>query len=72
MAILYEFSFIYENIDIKLCIFLGLQIIFTLDEVSFIQNLVFYIEEAYRTPVRLSFTRILKCIFLLRRTCEQF
>ncbi|XP_046852762.1 phosphorylase b kinase regulatory subunit alpha, liver isoform-like [Xenia sp. Carnegie-2017] len=28
----------------------GLQIIFTLDEVSFIQNLVFYIEEAYRTP----------------------
>ena len=29
----------------------GLQIIFTLDEVSFIQNLVFYIEEAYRIPV---------------------
>jgi phosphorylase kinase alpha/beta subunit len=28
----------------------GLQIIFSLDEVSFIQNLVFYIESAYRTP----------------------
>ena len=32
----------------------GLQIIFTLDEVSFVQNLVFYIESAYRTPVRTS------------------
>ncbi|XP_065885747.1 phosphorylase b kinase regulatory subunit alpha, liver isoform-like [Dysidea avara] len=28
----------------------GLQIVFTLDEVSFIQNLVFYIESAYVTP----------------------
>ncbi|XP_062513812.1 phosphorylase b kinase regulatory subunit alpha, skeletal muscle isoform-like [Corticium candelabrum] len=28
----------------------GLQIIFSLDEVSFVQNLVFYIESAYRTP----------------------
>lgn len=28
----------------------GLQIIFTLDEVAFIQNLVFYIECAYVTP----------------------
>jgi GH15 family glucan-1,4-alpha-glucosidase len=28
----------------------GLQIIFTNDEVDFIQNLVFYIERAYRTP----------------------
>ncbi|XP_078602491.1 phosphorylase b kinase regulatory subunit alpha, liver isoform-like isoform X5 [Branchiostoma floridae x Branchiostoma japonicum] len=28
----------------------GLQIIFTLDEVAFIQNLVFYVESAYRTP----------------------
>jgi phosphorylase kinase alpha/beta subunit len=28
----------------------GLQIIFTLDEVSFIQNLVYYIGRAYRTP----------------------
>lgn len=28
----------------------GLQIIYTLDEVSFIQNLVFYIQSAYRTP----------------------
>ncbi|KAK6168459.1 hypothetical protein SNE40_020988 [Patella caerulea] len=28
----------------------GLEIIYTLDEVAFIQNLVFYIETAYRTP----------------------
>ncbi len=31
----------------------GLQIIFSLDEVAFVQNLVFYIEEAYRIPVSL-------------------
>ena len=31
--------------------FLGLQIVYTLDEVAFIQNLVFYIESAYVTPV---------------------
>jgi phosphorylase kinase alpha/beta subunit len=29
----------------------GLQIIFTLDEVAFVQNLVFFIESAYCTPV---------------------
>jgi hypothetical protein len=29
----------------------GLQIVFNLDEVSFIQNLVFYIESAYCVPV---------------------
>lgn len=28
----------------------GLRIIFTSDEVDFVQNLVFYIERAYRTP----------------------
>ena len=28
----------------------GLQIIYTTDEVNFIQNLVFYVERAYRTP----------------------
>ncbi|KAJ3114832.1 Phosphorylase b kinase regulatory subunit alpha [Phlyctochytrium bullatum] len=28
----------------------GLRIVYTLDEVNFIQNLVFYIERAYRTP----------------------
>ncbi|XP_052222503.1 phosphorylase b kinase regulatory subunit beta-like isoform X2 [Dreissena polymorpha] len=28
----------------------GLQIIFTTDEVTFVQNLVFYVERAYRTP----------------------
>ncbi|XP_069129417.1 probable phosphorylase b kinase regulatory subunit alpha isoform X5 [Argopecten irradians] len=28
----------------------GLQIVYTLDEVAYIQNLVFYIESAYRTP----------------------
>ena len=30
---------------------LGIQIIFTLDEVAFIQNLVFYIEKAFCIPV---------------------
>jgi len=29
---------------------LVLQIIFTTDEVTFVQNLVFYVERAYRTP----------------------
>ena len=32
----------------------GLQIVFTLDEVTFIQNLVFYIQCAYRTPVSIA------------------
>ena len=32
-------------------LFAGLQIIFSLDEVSFIQNLIFYIEAAYKIPV---------------------
>lgn len=31
----------------------GLQIVFSLDEVSFIQNLVFYIESAYCIPVNI-------------------
>lgn len=31
----------------------GLQIVFSLDEVAFIQNLVFYIESAYCIPVSL-------------------
>jgi phosphorylase kinase alpha/beta subunit len=29
----------------------GLQIVFNLDEVSFVQNLVFYIESSYCVPV---------------------
>lgn len=32
-------------------VFAGLQIVYTLDEVTYVQNLVFYIETAYRTPV---------------------
>ena len=28
----------------------GLQVIYTMDEVIFIQNLVYYVERAYRTP----------------------
>ena len=31
--------------------FSGLEIIYTLDEVAFIQNLIFYIESAYRIAV---------------------
>ena len=30
----------------------GLQIVFSLDEIAFVQNLVFFIESAYCTPVR--------------------
>ena len=30
---------------------IGLQIVYTTDEVNFIQNLVFYIQCSYRTPV---------------------
>lgn len=33
---------------------LGLHIIFTLDEVAFIQNLVFYIEAAYKVAVSIN------------------
>ena len=33
-----------------MCLSLALQIIYTNDEVSFVQNLVYYIERAYRTP----------------------
>ena len=28
----------------------GLQIVYTMDEVNFVQNLVYYVERAYRTP----------------------
>lgn len=35
----------------------GLQVIFTLDEVAFVQNLVFYVEGAYRIAV----SRLLCC-----------
>ena len=28
----------------------GLQVVYTMDEVAFVQNLVYYIERAYRTP----------------------
>lgn len=48
-----------KSIDFMICfckllfykLFAGLQIVFNLDEVSFIQNLVFYIESAYCIPV---------------------
>lgn len=35
--------------------FLGLQIVRNFDEVAFIQNLVYYIETGYRTPVSVYF-----------------
>ena len=28
----------------------GLQVIYSMDEVSFVQNLIYYVERAYRTP----------------------
>ena len=34
---------------------IGLQIVYTTDEVNFIQNLVFYIQCSYRTPVSKQF-----------------
>ena len=37
-----------------LLIIIGLQVIYTLDEVAFVQNLIFYIETAYRTSVSYS------------------
>ena len=43
----------YYKIPLTPNTFLGLQIIYTKDEVDFIQNLVFYIETSYRTPVSL-------------------
>ena len=45
----------HRDILVCLCYFTyylsGLQLVYTLDEVAFIQNLVFYIESAYVTPV---------------------
>lgn len=41
---------VFEHMCLLSC-WSGLQIIYSLDEVAFIQNLVFYIEEAYRIPV---------------------
>jgi len=38
----------------------GLQIVFSLDEVAFIQNLVFYIESAYCVPVSLILISFIK------------
>lgn len=35
----------------------GMQIVFTLDEVAFVQNLVFFIEAAFCTPVSCSRSR---------------
>lgn len=36
----------------------GLQIVFSLDEVAFIQNLVFYIESAYCIPVSIFYSKL--------------
>lgn len=52
------FPFFYLQIDIVSLYLLslvqminsGLQIIYTMDEVTFVQNLVYYVERAYRTP----------------------
>ena len=41
---------------------LGLQIVYTLDEVAFIQNLIFYIESAYVTPVSITLNQWLVII----------
>ena len=44
-----------QNSNFIICFsLLGLRIIFTLDEVAFIQNLVFYIEAAYKVAVSIN------------------
>lgn len=50
----------------------GLHIIHSLDEVNFIQNLVFYIEAAYKTAVSTSFRMDLKSGFLMYWTTHFF
>lgn len=42
----------------------GLQIVFNLDEVAFVQNLVFYIESAYCIPVSQQIVRLHKKPFI--------
>ena len=50
-VIVYVYTHTCVSVFHLLLTFSGLQIIYTLDEVAFIQNLVFYIESAYVTPV---------------------
>lgn len=48
----------------------GLRIVFTLDEVAFIQNLVFYIEAAYKVAVskRFQIFQIYQTMYLVKGT----
>ena len=39
------------DVAIRIPFFAGLHIVYTLDEVDFVQNLVFYIEQSYMIPV---------------------
>ena len=39
-----------QSVSVSFCLETFLQIIYTLDEVSFVQNLVYYVERVYRTP----------------------
>jgi phosphorylase kinase alpha/beta subunit len=41
------------KIILILFLIIGLHIVYTLDEVDFVQNLVFYIEQSYMIPVSL-------------------
>lgn len=47
-----------DDICSTILTFAGLQVIVSLDEVAFIQNLVFYIQSAFRTPVSIHLTMI--------------
>lgn len=40
----------------------GVQVVFTMDEVAFVQNLVFYVERTYRTPDYGMWERGSRCI----------
>ena len=48
--IIYLQSWIPCNLSLNINSNISFQIIFTTDEVNFVQNLVFYVERAYRTP----------------------
>ena len=46
----------------------GMQIIYSLDEVSFIQNLIFYIEAAYKIPVSAQLFCLTMQVYMCFRT----
>lgn len=61
------FSFVKTVTEHKLlCCHAGLRIISNLDEVAFIQNLVFYIEAAYKVAVGTIFRGLVSGLWFLK------